>query len=103
MKTQLAVSAVALIVGLSSISPVVAGPSSNGSHYSSHQGSTSIRSYGSEGEFTRAWNEGRTLNEVSTSSRSDRSLSSSARSVSDTRCPLAPRSGFNDSTHFPIC
>jgi hypothetical protein len=127
MKTQLAVSTFALIVGLSGITPAVADSSSASAHSSpSHQGgaggathgvgdgsghsnsnnSFQSRAYGSEGKFTRSWSQEiptRSWNQGVTPSRSEGPQSSSARPTTGESCSQRPRFGFNDANNFPTC
>lgn len=106
MKTQFAISAFALIVGLSSMTPVVAGSSGASSHSAAGNHSSSSAPYGRGNEFTRSWDEQRTIrpwNQETTPSQSKDFQSSPARPTTGENCSLSPRFGFNDAIHFPTC
>lgn len=107
MKTQLAVFTFALIIGLSGITPTVAGSPSTSTHSSASTHSSSQSApYGRGNEFTRSWDEQRTIrpwNQETTPSRSEGSQSSSARPTIGKSCSLGPRFGFNDASNFPTC
>ena len=106
MKTPLAVSACALIVGLSGMTPAMAGASSASSQSAAGNHSSSSAPYGRGNEFTRSWDGQRTIrpwNQETTPSQSKDFQSSPARPTTGENCSLTPRLGFNDSNNFPIC
>ena len=106
MKTPLAVSALALIVGLSGMTLVVAGSSSASSHSAASTPSSQSAPYGRGNEFTRSWSDEaptRSWNQGITPSQSKDFQSSPARPTTGKNCSLSPRFGFNDVTNFPTC
>jgi hypothetical protein len=106
MKTQLAISTFALIVGLSGMTPVVAGSSSASSHSAASTPSSQSAPYGRGNEFTRSWSDEaptRSWNQGITPSQSKDFQSSPARPTTGKNCSLSPRFGFNDVTNFPTC
>ena len=103
MKTQLAVFTFALIIGLSGITPTVAGSPSTSTHSSgSTHSSSQSAPYGRGNEFTRSWSEQLPI----TPWNQERTPSQSkfpARTTTGESCSLSPRFGFNDDNNFPIC
>ena len=107
MKAPLAVSTFALIVGLSGITPAIADSSSTGAHSSaSTHASSQSAPYGRGNEFTRSWDEQRTIrpwNQEIIPSQSKDFQSSPARSTTGKNCSLNPRFGFSDATNSATC
>jgi hypothetical protein len=104
MKTQLAISTFALIVGLSGTTPVAAGsfndrgldwtmdsPMPNAAYASKPQ------MLPPDGSFASSWGSGKTPTQYEGSSPSPVRLTTSKQ------CSLNPRFGFNDSNNFPTC
>jgi len=107
MKTPLAVSTFALIVGLSGMTPAIADSSSTGAHSSASTHSSSQSApYGRGNEFTRSWSDEaptRSWNQGITPSQSKDFQSSPVRPTTGKNCSLNPRFGFSDVTNFPTC
>ena len=104
MKTPLAVSALALIVGLSGMTSAVAesfndrgldwtkdSPMPNAVYTSKPQ------TLPPDGSFASSWGSGKTPTQYEGPSLSP------PRLTTGENCPLTPRFGFNDSNNFPIC
>lgn len=104
MKTQLAVSTLALIIGLSGMTPVVAesfndrgldwtmdSPMLNAAYAGKPQ------TLPPDGSFASSWGSGKTLTQYEGSSPSP------ARLTASQHCSLNPRFGFNDTNNFPTC